>query len=102
MDQGTEGDVADRHGVGRSHVDLGAGNHRVAHLEPDGRQDVALFAVGIVQQSDEGGAIGVVLDGRHPRRHVELVAPEVDDAVPPLVAAAAMAGRDVAVAVATG
>jgi len=67
----------------------GAGLHLVALLEPGRRDDVALLAVGVVQQRDVGGAVGVVLDVRDLGRHPVLVrAPEVDEPVRPLVAAA--------------
>src|SRR2546422_10260781 len=46
------------------------------------------------------GAVRVVLDGRHARRNAELVPPEVDPAVAPLVPAAAPARRDVSLVVA--
>ena len=101
MDLSAERDVADRHGVGRSNIHLGAGNHRVAHHEADWRQDVALFTIGIVQQGDVGGTVGVVLDGRNFRRNIELFAAEVDDSIQPLVAATAMARGYVTLVVAT-
>src|SRR5690606_29151577 len=62
----------------------------VADLHVARRQDVALLAVEVVQQGDAARPVGVVLDGRHDRGHAVLVAAEVDDAVPLLVAAAAM------------
>ena len=74
--------------------------HLVVHLQTGRGQDVALLAVGIVQEGDARVAIGVVLDGGHAGRHPVLVAAEVDDAVLLLVPAAAVARRLAAVVVA--
>src|SRR3954462_10082249 len=95
------GDVAQRQVV--SDLDVGArpGLDLVALPQPGGRHDVALLAVGVVQQRDPRGAVRVVLDVRDLRRHAVLVvAPEVDHPVRTLVAAALVAGRDLAVDVA--
>src|SRR6266481_7443208 len=63
-------------------------------------EDVALLAVGVVQQRQVRAAIRVVLDGRHFRGHAELFAPEVHLAVGLLVAAAAVPDHDFTVIVA--
>src|SRR5262249_21910001 len=65
-----------------------------------GREDVALLAVGVMEERDAGAPVRIVLDRRHHRRHADLVALEVDDAVAALVAAAAEARGDAAVDVA--
>ena len=66
-----------------------------------GRDDVALLAVGVVQQRDARGAVGVVLDVRDLGRHAVLVvATEVDDAVGALVTATLVPGGDPALVVA--
>ena len=72
------------------------GDDRVADLQADRLQDVALLAVGVGQQRDARRAVRVVLDRRDLRRDVALVALEVDDAVDPLVAAAAPPRRELA------
>jgi hypothetical protein len=73
----------------------------VALLEVLRREDVALLAVGVVQQRDAGGAVRVVLDVRDLGRHAVLVDPlEVDQPVLPLVAAALVPRGDAAVDVA--
>src|SRR5439155_1389482 len=69
--------------------------------QPCRSDDVALLAVGVVQQRDARGAVGVVLDVRDLRRHAVLVvATEVDDAVGALVTAALVTDGDPAVDVA--
>ena len=55
------------------------------------REDVALLAVGVVQQRDVGGAVGVVLDRGDARGHAVLAPLEVDPSVEALGAAAAVA-----------
>ena len=68
--------------------------------EADRREDVALLAVDVVEQREPRRAVRIVLDRRHPRRHVVLVATEIDDTIAPLVAAAAMARGDATAVVA--
>src|SRR3990167_3123346 len=63
-------------------------------------QDVALLAVGVVQQGEVGGAVRVVLDGGDAGGDAFLVAAEVDEAVHALVAPAAVPGADAPQAVA--
>ena len=71
----------------------------VARLQPVGGEDVSLLAVGVVQQGDPRRAVGIVLDRVDHRRDAVLVAAEIDQAVVPLVAAAAMPGGDHALVV---
>src|SRR5208282_3462523 len=61
-----------------------------SHLEPVGRQDVGLDAVGIVEQRDIGAAVGIVFERGDHRRYSVAVALEVDQAKTALVSAAAM------------
>src|SRR5258706_13580631 len=62
--------------------------------------DVALFAIGVMQQRDIRAAIGVVFNGRDLRGHADFVPPEIHLAVLLLVTAAAMPDHDFAVIVA--
>src|SRR5665811_2020164 len=100
VDRGARRDVLERQRVAGLDVGSGAGLDGVAHLEALRREDVALLAVGVVQESDARRAVRVVLDVRDLGRHAVLVALEIDDAVAPLVAAALVARRDAPVAVA--
>src|SRR5207237_10920331 len=74
------------------------------HSDSDGKairgENVPLLAIRVVQQRDAGGAVRVVLDARDLRGHAELVAPEVDAAVLPLVPAAHVPARDMTLVVA--
>lgn len=79
---------------------VGAADDGVAHGEAEGSEDVSLFAVRVVQESDVCRAVGVVLDGGHLRGHVILVALEIYDTVFGLVPAAALTHGDAAVVVA--
>ncbi len=69
---------ADRQRIAGQNVRAFAGLHGHADFQPDGVQDVALLAVGIVQQRDARRAVRVVLDGRDLRRDAVLVAAEID------------------------
>src|SRR4051794_25832389 len=85
-----------------AHLDLGAlaRRDRRADPQPRRRQDVALLAVGVVQQRDVGAAVGVVLDRGHLGGNAVLEPLEVDLAVATLVPATAVAGGDPALGVA--
>ena len=65
--------------------DLLAGDDLVADGQALRRQDVGQLPSGVLDQRDEGGAVGIVLDPLDLGRHVELAAAEVDHAVRPLV-----------------
>src|SRR6059036_1514954 len=71
-----------------------------ADMEADRGDDVALFAVGVFQQRQPGGAAGIIFDGRDLRFDAELVPLEIDLAQLLLVAAADTAGRNAAIAIA--
>ena len=75
------------------------GHNRVAHLQAVRLEDVALLAVGVLDEGDSRRPVRVVLDGDHLPGDVALVALEVDHAVVPLVPAAAPSGRQLAVVV---
>ena len=102
VDDGTNGNVGDRQAVAGLDVGFGGRDDLVAGGETDRRDDVALFAVFILDESDECAAVGIVLKAQDGCEHIHLVALEVDDAVLLLVAAAVMADGDAAVAVAAG
>ena len=85
---GTEGDLGQRQRVAGPDLGAAARHQAVAHAHTLGRQDVALLAVGVVQQRDVRRAVRVVLDGRDLGGNAGLLAPEVDLAVAALVAAA--------------
>src|SRR5207248_409631 len=90
-------DVAQRQAVARLDVGGRTVLDLVALLHTGRAEDVALLPVGVVQQRDARGAVGVVLDVRDLGRHAVFVgAPEVDHSVRPLVAAALVPGGDTA------
>ena len=68
--------------------------------QPHGMQDVALVAVRVVQESDVGAAIRVVLDRGNRSGDAFFVATEIDHTILLLVAAAAVPYHDFAVVVA--
>src|SRR5215469_3256679 len=84
--------------VPRADVGAGAVLHPVALPQALRAQDVALLAVGVVQQRDPRGAVRVVLHVRHLGGYAVLVrAAEVDQPVGALVTAALVPGGDPAV-----
>src|SRR5882672_206825 len=97
---GADRNIAQRHRIAGLHVDVLAGDDRVAGGNPLRRQDIGELTVLVFDQRNEGGAIRVVFEPLDSRRHVELAALEVDLAVGFLVAAAAEAHGGAAVIVA--
>src|SRR3954451_6998012 len=71
--RGADRDVAQRQGVARLDVGARPVLHLVALVEVARGQDVALLAVGVVQQRDPSGPVRVVLDVRDLGRHAVLV-----------------------------
>src|SRR3954453_22743125 len=101
VDRRTDRDVAQRQVVARLDVCGRAGLDHGALTQVLRRDDVALLAIGVVEQRDPGGAVGVVLDVRDLGRDAVLVvATEVDDPVGALVTAALVTGGDPALVVA--
>src|SRR4029079_11245946 len=69
------GDRLEQHRVAHLRVDRGAaGNHRHAVGQTNRRQDVALEAVGELDERDVAAAVGVVLDADDLGGQVDLVA----------------------------
>jgi hypothetical protein len=102
VDQRTDRNLGQRHCVARLDVDvLLAGDDDVADLKALRGQDVGLCAISIVEKSDAGGAVRIVLDRSDLGRDVVLLALEVDDTVTTLVAAALVTGGDAAIVVAS-
>ena len=85
--------VREAHRVARLRLRVGAGHQRLPDLEAEGREDVALLAVRVVQQRDVRRAVRIVFDRRHARGHAELVALEVDHAVAALRTTTTTANR---------
>src|SRR5690606_31479238 len=100
VDRRTHGDVADRQRVAHADRRITAGNQRGADFQAARGDDVATLAVGIAQQRDVRGAVRIVFQALDLGRDAVLVATEIDHAIVPLVPAATMAHRDVAVVVA--
>src|SRR5690242_11563483 len=94
-------DVAQRQAVAGLDRRIGAGHQTVTHRPALRRDDVAALAIGVAQQRDVRGAVGIVLDALDDARDAFLVALEVDDAVMLLVPAAAMTRGGATVMVAT-
>src|SRR5699024_7801426 len=91
----TGGDVAQRQIVAWLDVSRGSGFYPVTLLEAVRREDVALGAVGVVQQRDARGAVRVIFDVSNLRGDtVPIVAAEVNQAIGLLVSAADVTSRD--------
>ena len=73
-----------------------AGHDAVADRQPLRRQNVGLLAIGIFDERDIAGAVGIVFEPLDRCRDVEFAPLEVDQPVSPLVAAALAARSDAA------
>src|SRR6188472_2649781 len=93
VDDRADGHVAQRERVADRDLRARARLHRGPDPEAVRGEDVALLAVGVVQQRDVCRAVRVVLDRRDLRGHPVLAALEVDPAVQTLGATAAVARR---------
>jgi len=62
-------------------------------------ENITLFPVGILNQSDAGRAIGVVLDMSHGANHAVFVSLEIDDAIESLVTTTTVLGGNLALVV---
>ena len=100
VDSRTNGDVLQRKSV--THLDIGirTGNNLVTNFETIRCQDVALFTINVVEESDTSAAVRVIFDGSDASRDTILVALEVDYTIQTLVAAALMANGQFALLVA--
>jgi hypothetical protein len=101
MHRGADRDVAQRQRVADLDRRVAARHQLVADGDALGSDDVAALAVGIAQQRDVRGAVGIVFDALDTAGDAFLVALEIDDAVVLLVPATLVANRDPAVVVAT-
>ena len=66
-----------------------ASSDHIPDVDPNRRQNVTLFTVGVMQKRNTRATVGVILDREDRGRNAEFVALEVNDAVQALVAAAA-------------
>src|SRR5690348_5651860 len=102
MDGRPNRDARQRDRIADAYRGFRAALDRIADLQSERRQDVALLAVLVVDERDARAAVRVVLDGRDLARHVVLVPLEVDLPVELAVAAALVTRGDPALVVAAG
>ena len=100
VDHGTNRNVLNRQAVAGLDVGILGRNDLVADLQALGSEDICLLAVLVLNESDVSGTVRIILQGLNLGVNVELLTLEVNDTVLLLVAAAAVADGDAAVAVA--
>ena len=100
VDDGTDGDVLEGQAVAGLDVGTLAAQDHIADLQAVGSNDVALDAIGVLDQSDECAAVRIVLQGLDGSRDIGLLTLEVDDTILGAVAAALVADGDAASVVA--
>ena len=90
MDHRTERNIPERKRVARLDISLGTRLHDIADLEAVRREDIALLAVCVIQERNACAAVRIIFNRRDAGGNSVLRALEVDDAIEPLVTAAAM------------
>lgn len=81
MDNGTDGNVFDGKAVACFNIRIGSAYYHVADGNSERSDDVAFFAVCIVQKCDVCGTVGIVLDGSDLCGDTVFIAFEVDNSV---------------------
>ena len=95
----TNGDRCKRKCVSGPDINVLARYYLVAYLESLGSEDVGLLAVLILDQRDERGTVGIVLNCLYNCFYVKLITFEIYNTVLSSVAAASVTNCDSAVAV---
>ena len=88
VDHGSLGDLPQGHGVSRSYLRVLARRQDVSHLQIQGSYDVSFFPVRVMQKCYAGRAVGIIFDGGHLCRDVQLVSSEIQDPQKPLATSA--------------
>mgnify|MGYP006925659252 CR=1 FL=1 len=98
-----KGNVHQRKTVAGLNIDIVTSHHGITDRNPFRRKNVALLPVGIAEQGDIGGAIGIVLDGDDLCVDAGFVALEVDEPIFAFMATADVTGGQSSVVIpATG
>ena len=84
-----DGDVRERNAIADFRRRIRAADDLRADGQAERAEDVALFAIFVLDQGDENGAIGIVFDRFDVRGDVVFLPLEIDQAIQTLVAAAA-------------
>ena len=100
MNSRTNGDVLQRQGITNLDIGIRAGYNFIADFQTVRSEDVTLFTINVVEESDTSAAVRVIFDGSDASRDTILVALEVDYTIQTLVAAALMANGQFALLVA--
>ena len=101
MDECTDGDFVQGKAIAYLGSNVGARDYSLTYFKAIGCNHVGLLAVCVVEQGDTSGTVGVVLDALNDCGDTVFVSLKVDEAEFTLVAAAAIAGCEVAGSVAS-
>ena len=99
MDKGTDGYLSQGEGIAYFRSNILAADHSLTDLKAVGSDDIGFGAVNIVEKRDTGGAVGIILDALDNSLDTVVVSLEIDKTQFSLVAAAAIAGAQLAGAV---
>ena len=101
VNQRAQWNVPQGNGIARFDIRFLPADQNLADADLRRGHNVSFLTVAIIQKSDPGRSVRVVLNGRHFGRNVRLVAAKIDHPVLPLVAAADVARRNAPVVVAS-
>src|SRR5260370_28927571 len=86
--------------IARLDIGIWSRGNLVADLQPQRGDDVALLTIQVMQQRDTSRTIWIVLDGRDPGGHVQLIALKIDNTISSLGTTAAIASGDLTLVIA--
>ena len=101
MNDGTERNIGERQAVADLDIGFRTAGYYVAYIQSLRSEDVALFAVCIVQQCDAAGTVRIVFDRCNRCRDSVFISLEVNDSVLTLMTAALVANCHLTGAIAT-
>ena len=99
MDHSAQRNAADGQAVARHDICVFAAHYRIANLQADRSQDIALFTVSIVDQGDKASTVRIIFNRSHFSGNAVFGTLEINNAVFSLVSAASMANGDTAMSV---
>ena len=99
VNEGTYRDISKCKCVTGLDISIGTGSYNVAYLKAVGSDDISLLAVLVLNESDEGASVRIVLKSKNSSVHALLISLEIDDSVLSSVSAASVTNSDTTIAV---
>ena len=95
MDLRAQGYPLQGEAVAKFHFGLWPRHDLLIHLKTQGSDDIPLFSIPVMQKSNSGSPVWIVLDGGNLSWNSRFIPLEIDHAIKPLVTTTTMSHRDV-------